>query len=73
MFWLSLAHWGIQWFTATFLRKTGAPEYWREVVLFSQVEHLKCLAKETLLLNAIVYFRLIYNNLSDSEILKTAF
>lgn len=40
---------------------------------FSQAEHLKCLAKETLLLHATVYFRLIHNNLSDSEILKTAF
>lgn len=40
---------------------------------FSQAEYLKYLAKETLLFTAIVYFRLINNNLSDDEILKTAF
>lgn len=74
MFWSSLAHQGIQWFTATFLRTTGTPEYWGQVVqtsplCSSQAEHLKCLAKETLAFNAPVYSRLIHTTLGGAEML----
>lgn len=75
MFRSNLVHHGIWWFTATFLRKTGTPEYWGQAVqacplCFSQSEHLKCLSEETLAFNAIAYFRLICNILCEAKLYK---